>query len=394
MIRATIVPLMLLAAAVLAAPPAQAVTLSIDYTYDTNNFFGSGNPQGTAAGLQAKATLEAVADYFSDILDDTFSAIQTPPVYHSETFDGVVVWNWTLSLTNPATGAQVTRDNETITADEYRIYAGARSLSTGTLGIGGPGGYGWSSDPTGGFTSGEIAEINAITADFSDAVENRGEASGFARWGGGISFDRDASTTWHFDRTTPPTSGTADFYSVAIHELAHTLGFGASDEWQSDIMGTNFVGAAATTEYGGAVPLSADKAHWADGTMSTVFGTSASQETAMDPILTEGTRRLFTDLDAAGLTDIGWTVVAPPGLDGDYNGNGIVDAADYTVWRDGLGTVYTASDYTVWKANFGKTSFGSGALAPISVPEPAALTLLALGGLLGWRFSNRRAIIG
>ena len=25
------------------------------------------------------------------------------------------------------------------------------------------------------------------------------------------------------------------------------------------------------------------------------------------------------------------------GVDGDYNGNGVVDAADYTVWRDSLG---------------------------------------------------------
>jgi len=29
---------------------------------------------------------------------------------------------------------------------------------------------------------------------------------------------------------------------------------------------------------------------------------------------------------------------APPPLPGDYNGNGAVDAADYTIWRDSLGT--------------------------------------------------------
>jgi hypothetical protein len=31
-------------------------------------------------------------------------------------------------------------------------------------------------------------------------------------------------------------------------------------------------------------------------------------------------------------------------LTGDFNGNGAVDAADYTVWRDGLGSIYTQAD--------------------------------------------------
>jgi dienelactone hydrolase len=43
-------------------------------------------------------------------------------------------------------------------------------------------------------------------------------------------------------------------------------------------------------------------------------------------------------------------------LDGDYNGDGTVDTADYTVWRDGLGTTFTQADYDVWKDNFGNTA--------------------------------------
>jgi len=38
---------------------------------------------------------------------------------------------------------------------------------------------------------------------------------------------------------------------------------------------------------------------------------------------------------------------------GDYNGDQKVDAADYTVWRDGLGTTYTQADYNVWRDNYG-----------------------------------------
>jgi hypothetical protein len=50
---------------------------------------------------------------------------------------------------------------------------------------------------------------------------------------------------------------------------------------------------------------------------------------------------------------------------GDYNYDnydGVVDAADYVVWRNGLGTTYTQTDYDVWRANFGQTSANGSAL--------------------------------
>ena len=83
------------------------------------------------------------------------------------------------------------------------------------------------------------------------------------------------------------------------------------------------------------------------------------------------------------------------GIGGDYNGNGIVDAADYSVWRDHLGQAFqlqnegpdtpgevTAEDYDFWKANFGLGSPGSasggtiGGPGSLPVPEPGALVLL------------------
>ena len=86
---------------------------------------------------------------------------------------------------------------------------------------------------------------------------------------------------------------------------------------------------------------------------------------------------------------------------GDYNGNNIVDAADYTVWRDHLGQAFTLpnrdptnsgnvnqQDYTFWKGRFGATS-GAGALSGGAVPEPAT-GLLALLGLCGLAWIARR----
>ncbi len=84
----------------------------------------------------------------------------------------------------------------------------------------------------------------------------------------------------------------------------------------------------------------------------------------------------------------------------DFNGDGTVNAADYTVWRNSLGqTDPTGSgiagnpnrsgsidekDYEIWKYHFGESlpmSEGSGSVASIGLPEPASL-LLALAGIL------------
>jgi hypothetical protein len=74
-------------------------------------------------------------------------------------------------------------------------------------------------------------------------------------------------------------------------------------------------------------------------------------------------------------------------LMGDYNGDGKVDAADYVVWRKdptnpAHGYVSDPSDgYNLWRANFGNppgSGSGSGLSTDASVPEPAALLLVAL----------------
>ena len=78
-----------------------------------------------------------------------------------------------------------------------------------------------------------------------------------------------------------------------------------------------------------------------------------------------------------------------PGVAGDYNNNGVVDAADYVLWRKGaplqneVATIGSATpeDYTEWCARFGNTSgSGSGALLGNgqNVPEPAAFGLLSI----------------
>ena len=137
-----------------------------------------------------------------------------------------------MSFSNPSTNATVTLYNQSIAEDEYRVYVGARPLAGSTIGFGGPGGWGWSSSPSGGFTSAEINELNQISDDFGDAVSARDETSGFANWGGAITFDTQPGSPWHYDHLSDPGFSENDFLSTAIHEMAHAFGFGTSSEWR------------------------------------------------------------------------------------------------------------------------------------------------------------------
>ena len=89
--------------------------------------------------------------------------------------------------------------------------------------------------------------------------------------------------------------------------------------------------------------------------------------------------------DDSELYDTGALRIAPI-VTGDYNGDGIVDAGDYTAWRDGLGGQHTPAGYGVWKQNFGRTS-GTG--AGTAVPEPNSSMWLATAWL-GWLGMRRR----
>jgi autotransporter-associated beta strand protein len=77
------------------------------------------------------------------------------------------------------------------------------------------------------------------------------------------------------------------------------------------------------------------------------------------------------------------TVTTLPGLLGDYNDDGVVDAADYVVWRkDPSNNGGDPGGYEVWAANFGSSlgagSGGSLAAQSAAVPEPNSCLLVLL----------------
>jgi hypothetical protein len=88
------------------------------------------------------------------------------------------------------------------------------------------------------------------------------------------------------------------------------------------------------------------------------------------------------------------------GLQGDYNGNNTIDAADYTLWRNAFpggplvnddDGIADEGDYTFWKLHFGETGGGGGAgLGAAVVPEPSSLLLVILGGFCFRRLRVRK----
>ena len=106
------------------------------------------------------------------------------------------------------------------------------------------------------------------------------------------------------------------------------------------------------------------------------------------------------------MNDIG----APNFLLGDYNKDGYVNAADYTVWRDTVGLTGSNSlqlaadanhdyvvgpeDYDAWKAHFGQpfapgAGSGSSSLATFGVPEPNSLIIALAGTIAVVAFGSR-----
>jgi T5SS/PEP-CTERM-associated repeat protein len=83
------------------------------------------------------------------------------------------------------------------------------------------------------------------------------------------------------------------------------------------------------------------------------------------------------------------TLAVVPSLPGDYNNDGIVNAADYVLFRklegttntlpnDAIGGTIGPAHYGQWSAHFGQ-SLGSGSLSNSNVPEPATWMLVMVG---------------
>lgn len=160
--------------------------------------------------------------------------------------------------------------------------------------------------------------------------------------------------------------------SVVAHEIGHNLGLRHTSDGTANLMSPNGTSAQLSEEQISAV-------------LQTTF--------RYDSIA-------FIPTGGTGFPQL----VANPFPIGDYNRDNIVNAADYTVWRDTIGSttnlgadgndnrVIDQGDYTIWKANF-DNSAGLSAEIPVSVPESATICLVWLAlatGLTCRPFANHQ----
>jgi hypothetical protein len=118
---------------------------------------------------------------------------------------------------------------------------------------------------------------------------------------------------------------------------------------------------------------------------------------AMIPPLPGGLTLVPIYNTAAGTVTLEVMPFTPTGVLGDYNNNGIVDAPDYVLWRNG-GPLQNdptpgvqPADYDYWRARFGSISGSGSSSFAVNVPEPSSVAL-ALFGLAVIAVSRRRAL--
>ncbi|TWT92309.1 Autotransporter-associated beta strand repeat protein [Botrimarina colliarenosi] len=127
-------------------------------------------------------------------------------------------------------------------------------------------------------------------------------------------------------------------------------------------------------------------------TIDSLFFGDVSQVTGTWGAIGSGAANQTSLITGTGLLDV--TTFVPFVLAGDYNNDGLVNAADYTVWRDGgplqnetaSPGVVDAADYAAWSDNYG--AVGPSSATALAVPEPTTI-LLAFGAIV-FALSGRR----
>lgn len=260
-----------LLAAYCAATPLRALNIQFDFSYDSLGFFSD---------PLRKSTLEAAARSWEEKL----AGAQTPAIPL-----GTGGNTWTLSFNRPdhpasLGGANTSIVNKPLPANTIVIYVGARP------------------DVYGGYLG--YAEFNYHVSGSSawvKLIQDRNTGTRFASFGGAIAFDSDAS--WYFD--SDPGSkenfpNQTDFYTLAMHEIGHLLGFtyGAA-AFSRQALGGKFHGVRVVALNGGAPELGIG-GHWQAGLQF------QGKPMVMAPHLAWNERAWINPLDAAVLHDLGY----------------------------------------------------------------------------------------
>jgi len=422
--------------ALLLLMPVDAFALDIQLDYATS--FVSTNATARATIDKAAADISAaITSQLAPIDQNQWSRTIGPTSNQEISGD----YTWTFSYTVPGE-ADSTVVIPSLAANQVKLFVRGQDIPAGTLGTGGSAGVGFgasygASFPQNGlnkpllqtqfeqlvdqqsalanaeFDRGAGPVISSIsgtslldfpsTIDSPDAMWNYdvsyGPAYGTLAFDTSIPNGKTFEEFWHLDYNTPVASGKNDLYSVALHEILHALGYGSSETWDDLTQGTSWNGPEVIAENGGSGTTLISASHVFPGVMSRSIVDGATQEVAMDPNLTVGTRKYLTTLDLAFLRDLNYSTIDPiftnPVLFGDADNDSAVAGSDLLAVTNNFGSTGLANGLLLGDADDDGAVAGSdllavtnnfGATLPSSlqtsvVPEPAAgcALLIALG---------------
>ena len=246
------------------------VNIVFDYRFDATGFFNS---------PETRRILEEAAAIYSSYLNDNFDAIPAGTSFE---------------ITNPSDIDSTEIVTISATVDDIVIFAGADDLggyrteggqTLLTAGQGGSGGYS---------AAGDVYRSRL-------GPEFRGEeVTDFEPFAGWLTFNTNPDAAYSFD-LSGPVDGFIDALSVALHEIGHVLGIGASATFDNLVGELGFEGPNSLVLNGGEpIPLDEGASHIEDG-----FN---SNQTLMDPLNELGQRRTISEFDLAILADIGYEI--------------------------------------------------------------------------------------
>ena len=342
-----------------------AASITLDFSPDARGFgFFERNPSARAALEQAASDLSAVLD--TPLLDMTTADVTNINATVGQQSE--VIFQWSMSYSDPSTGQTTPWDPSTLSGGEVRIFVGMQPIpDSSVLGLGGTTDFSMNFQGSG--LPGELGPAFREALAASNNIMSRGAGPVIGRvevtdvfeteelfdavvgaFGGTLAMDIDTNDDslvdsdqqldafWHFDHTTDVPDDKTDFYSVALHELLHSIGLGGAEAWDDLVDGRSWLGPAATGVNGdGANLVSADGGHFIQTASSPRLVDGELQSPAIAPNIRQGQRLLLTELDVAALQDIGWITKEPAlGPIGDFDGNGLLDVNDIQLLAGGL----------------------------------------------------------